>query len=422
MPSIVTVKRLVKRVIVSNLATEKIDLYLTPLISGKHGIGKSQIIKSIAKEIDGICYTIEGGTLKEGEITGIPYQYSDEEGNIHFRFLPYYVIENIQKLEKDYETSHLKLDNLSSIEKIDAILSKKVKPVIVFIDEINRTDNAVYKELMNILLTRIVNGYKLPWWVFFVAAMNPSNDDSSYQTNEMDPAQLDRFFKISAKENLQEWVTYAKNTEMDSTILEFVKTNGDFLSAPDEGLVDDEEGTPSPRGWDMIDTIVKARNITKPFFSDAEQSQMMKDIKTLIEVKVGKKIALMYFKFLSQVQMYLLDEFLSDDDTLSNFLALKPKLTTAAFAVLINDITNYLKNNIVNLKLDTNEFNKMVSKLNCLLKNIDKSTALLFIQNVINEKDINNAVLFPQLKEVFDAELLEMLNVTMNSLSKLKKE
>ena len=58
------------------------------MLTGKHGIGKSAMIKSIAKDLDGVCITIEGGTLKEGEITGLPYQYKDDDGKIKFRFLP----------------------------------------------------------------------------------------------------------------------------------------------------------------------------------------------------------------------------------------------------------------------------------------------------------------------------------------------
>ena len=93
-------KRLIKRAILANIATDKKDLAITPLVSGKHGIGKSQMIKSIANDLGGVCITIEGGTLKEGEITGLPYQYKDENGNIKFRFLPYYAIERIQNEEK----------------------------------------------------------------------------------------------------------------------------------------------------------------------------------------------------------------------------------------------------------------------------------------------------------------------------------
>lgn len=70
MISINEAKRLIKRALLANLTTKKQDLAITPLVSGKHGIGKSQMVKSIARDLGGVCITIEGGTLKEGEITG----------------------------------------------------------------------------------------------------------------------------------------------------------------------------------------------------------------------------------------------------------------------------------------------------------------------------------------------------------------
>ena len=100
MISINEAKRLVKRALLANIVSEKKDLAITPLVSGKHGIGKSQMIKSIAQELGGVCITIEGGTLKEGEITGLPYQYQDVNGDTRFRFLPYYAIERVQQEEK----------------------------------------------------------------------------------------------------------------------------------------------------------------------------------------------------------------------------------------------------------------------------------------------------------------------------------
>ena len=224
MISINEAKRLIKRAILANIATNKKDLAITPLVSGKHGIGKSQMIKSIANDLGGVCITIEGGTLKEGEITGLPYQYKDENGNIKFRFLPYYAIERIQNEEKriykllsktEVSEDYLKgdenlyaLNDISVEQKIELLKNGTVKPVIIFIDEINRTENTVYKELMNILLTRSVNGYQFPWWVFFVGAMNPSTLNSVYATNEMDPAQLDRFIKIKDGDNTSEWLKY----------------------------------------------------------------------------------------------------------------------------------------------------------------------------------------------------------------------
>ena len=79
-------KRLVKRALLANITNTKKDLAITPLISGKHGIGKSQMIKNIAESLNGVCITVEGGSLKEGEITGLPYQYVDENGKTSYSY------------------------------------------------------------------------------------------------------------------------------------------------------------------------------------------------------------------------------------------------------------------------------------------------------------------------------------------------
>ena len=67
MISINEAKRLIKRALLANIVCEKPNLAITPLVSGKHGIGKSAMIKSIAEDLGGTCITIEGGTLKEGD-------------------------------------------------------------------------------------------------------------------------------------------------------------------------------------------------------------------------------------------------------------------------------------------------------------------------------------------------------------------
>ena len=158
MISINDAKRLIKRAILANVVSEKSDLAITPLVSGKHGIGKSQMIKSIAKDLGGICITVEGGTLKEGEITGLPYQYQDKEGQTRFRFLPYYAIERIQNEEKRLflvsrrqeissellgDENRYDINDLSPNEKLEALKNGNIKPVIIFIDEINRHNDRI---------------------------------------------------------------------------------------------------------------------------------------------------------------------------------------------------------------------------------------------------------------------------------------
>lgn len=148
-------------------------------------------------------------------------------------------------LSLEMKTSYA-MNDLTPQEKISALLSGKVHPVILFIDEINRTENSVYKELMNILLTRSVNGYEFPWWVFFVGAMNPSTQNSVYATNEMDPAQLDRFIKIKVGDNTKEWLSYGKSAGIDPRILSFIKDNPKCLSSQAKDLDDEEKPEPSP--------------------------------------------------------------------------------------------------------------------------------------------------------------------------------
>ena len=115
MASIKDAIRLCKRIMLTNLLTNDYSIAVTPLLSGKHGIGKSQVAKSIAKDLDGTVMIIEGGTLKEGEITGIPYQCKNEVGEIEFRFLPYYIVQRIQKAEQFLHREKSKETDLDSI-------------------------------------------------------------------------------------------------------------------------------------------------------------------------------------------------------------------------------------------------------------------------------------------------------------------
>ena len=51
MASIKDAIRLCKRIMLTNLLTNDYSIAVTPLLSGKHGIGKSQVAKSIAKNL-----------------------------------------------------------------------------------------------------------------------------------------------------------------------------------------------------------------------------------------------------------------------------------------------------------------------------------------------------------------------------------
>ena len=431
MISINEAKRLVKRAILANIVCDKPNLAITPLVSGKHGIGKSAMIKSIAEDLNGVCITIEGGTLKEGEITGLPYQYKDDSGKIKFRFLPYYAIERIQNEEKRiFELENNKvssdtaligdenkyaLNNLSVEERLEAIKSNKVHPVIIFIDEINRTENTVYKELMNILLTRSVNGYKFPWWVLFVGAMNPSTQNSIYATNEMDPAQLDRFIKIKVGDNTNEWLKFGKNSGISQSILNFIKDNPKCLSSNSKELDDEEKPTPSPRGWDMVDTLLKSEPLLRGFFDEKENDPKVveKDMKNLVSAKLGASVATMFFaSMVSQTNAISPEEIFSDDEQLSINKPILEKLSAAKKVQTCDLMLNYLKENIEFMMLNKKSFEKVKKQLSTLVRTLDSSTRLLFAQNIAATNTNDGNSMIDLLFDVFECDLIEMLDLS----------
>jgi hypothetical protein len=440
MISVNEAKRLIKRTLLANIVSDKPNLALTPLVSGKHGIGKSAMIKSIAEDLGGVCITIEGGTLKEGEITGLPYQYKDDNGATKFRFLPYYAVERIQNEEKRIfeslggvisdssalvgdENRYAKND-LTIEERIDAIKTNKIKPVIIFIDEINRTENSVYKELMNILLTRSVNGYQFPWWVLFVGAMNPSTQNSVYATNEMDPAQLDRFLKIKVGDNSSEWLKFGKATGISPQILSFIKDNPKCLSSTAKELDDEEKPTPSPRGWDMVDTLMKSEPLLRAFFTDKENDPKIveKDLKTLISAKLGGSVATMFFASLvSQTRALMPEEIIADDENLSQCKSALEKLSAAKKVQTCDLMLSFLKENIEFMMLDTANFEKFKKQLSVLVKAVDSSTRLLFAQNIAATSTEDGNSLIELLFDVFESDLISVLDLS-DDIRKLIEE
>ena len=431
MISVNEAKRLIKRTLLANIVSDKPNLALTPLISGKHGIGKSAMIKSIASDLGGVCITIEGGTLKEGEITGLPYQYKDENGMTKFRFLPYYAIERIQNEEKRLfeaaggvidensaltgDENRYAMNNLSANERVEAIRSGRIRPVIICIDEINRTENSVYKELMNILLTRSVNGYQFPWWVLFVGAMNPSTQNSVYATNEMDPAQLDRFLKIKVDDNSSEWLKFGKETGISPQILSFIKDNPKCLSSNSKELDDEEKPTPSPRGWDMVDTLMKSEPMLRCFFTEKENDPKVveKDMKSLVSAKLGGSVATMFFASLvSQTRALMPEEILADDESLTQCKPSLEKLSAAKKVQTCDLMLDFLKENVEFMMLNTAGFEKFKKQLSVLVKTLDSSTRLLFAQNIAATSTQDGNSLIELLFEVFESDLISMLDLS----------
>ena len=268
---------------------------------------------------------------------------------------------------------------------------------------------------MNILLTRSVNGYQFPWWVFFVGAMNPSTLNSVYATNEMDPAQLDRFIKIKVGDNTSEWLKYGKNNNISPSILNFIKDNPKCLSADSKELNDEEKPTPSPRGWNMIDTLLKSEPILRCFFDEKENDAKIveKDMKNLVSAKLGPSVATMFFaSMVSQSRALTAEEIFDDDENLTKNTPIIRQLSPAKKLQTCDFMITYLKENVEFAMLDKKTFEIQKKQLSIFAKLLDSSTKLLFAQNMTNTTTDSSLSLIELLFDVFEKDLISMLDLS----------
>lgn len=210
-----------------------------PLIIGESGIGKTALAKKLANKNNFKLVVIDGNLLKEGEIGGLPtiesYKSIDSNGNFQEKKATIYAV-------------HTKL------KEIDEEILNGNK-VLLFIDEINRCEHTVQQELMNLILNREINGYKLHNDVKILAAMNPSNkygEDFDYQVVDMDAAQENRFVWINMENDYIDWISWAIEFGIETEVIEFISTFPEYLQK-----INEEDVRATPRSYERISKTLK---------------------------------------------------------------------------------------------------------------------------------------------------------------------
>lgn len=210
-----------------------------PLIIGESGIGKTALAKKLANKNNFKLVVIDGNLLKEGEIGGLPtiesYKSIDSNGNFQEKKATIYAV-------------HTKL------KEIDEEILNGNK-VLLFIDEINRCEHTVQQELMNLILNREINGYKLHNDVKILAAMNPSNkygEDFDYQVVDMDAAQENRFVWLNMENDYIDWISWAIEFGIETEVIEFISTFPEYLQK-----INEEDVIATPRSYERISKTLK---------------------------------------------------------------------------------------------------------------------------------------------------------------------
>lgn len=150
-----------------------IDKHLNVLLVGLAGVGKTSIIKQAFEEKGWNWLYFSAATMDPWvDFVGIPKE----------------------KHENGIDYLELVRPRAFAEDKIDAI----------FFDEFNRAPKKVRNAAMELIQFKSINGKKFNNLKVIWAAINPSDDESTFDVEELDPAQKDRFhvqFEIPYKIN-----------------------------------------------------------------------------------------------------------------------------------------------------------------------------------------------------------------------------
>jgi MoxR-like ATPase len=198
------------------------------MLTGRHGIGKSQILTNYfeAKGMRVVALFL-GQMSDPGDLLGLP---TKDEATGKTTFMPPYWF------------------------PVDG------QPVVLFLDELNRTRPEILQTVMDLVLNRKLAGRLLPEGSRIISACN---DGDEYQLTDLDPALVSRFNIYTFRPSVEEWLLWATRKGLDERVVNFIQANPELLDR--SGDTKEEQGlekNPDRRAWEKVARVME--NISDP--------------------------------------------------------------------------------------------------------------------------------------------------------------
>ena len=195
------------------------------MLVGRHGIGKSEILTEFfsAKGMRVVPLFL-GQMADPGDLIGIPNK-NTETGKTDF-MPPYW----------------FPLDG---------------KPIVLFLDELNRARPEILQTIMDLALNRTLAGRKLPEGSRIISAVN---EGEQYQLTDLDPALVSRFNIVNFQPTVQEWLLWAGKEGVDKRVTAFIAENSIWLDKAPDAKENEDTGldkTPDRRAWKRVSDLIK---------------------------------------------------------------------------------------------------------------------------------------------------------------------
>ena len=198
------------------------------MLTGRHGIGKSQILTNYFESKGMRVVALFLGQMSDpGDLLGLP---NKDEATGKTTFMPPYWF------------------------PVDG------QPIALFLDELNRARPEILQTVMDLVLNRKLAGRMLPEGSRIISACN---DGDEYQLTDLDPALVSRFNIYTFRPSVEEWLLWATRKGLDERVINFIQANPELLDR--SGDTKEEQGLekdPDRRAWEKVARAME--NIPNP--------------------------------------------------------------------------------------------------------------------------------------------------------------
>jgi len=208
------------------LVEQKVPTFLW----GAPGIGKSSIVKAVAKEQGLEFIDLRLALMDPTDLKGIPFY--DKESHTALWAPP-------------------------------AFLPKSGEGIL-FLDELNAAPPSVQSSAYQLILDRRVGEYKLPDGWAIVAAGNREGDRGV--TYRMPSPLANRFVHFEMEVSVDDWKDWAYKTQLNAAIIAYISYKNEHLFTFD--TKSDTKSFATPRSWEYVDSILKS-NMPKTLLLDS---------------------------------------------------------------------------------------------------------------------------------------------------------
>lgn len=211
---------------------------LTPMLHGDPGIGKSDIINSIAKDF--VMYTIDQrlSQCDPTDMNGFP-NLSGKKAS--------YVPMDIWPLASDFP-----LDATGKQPPI-IIDGKRYNGFMIFLDEINSASLAVQAASYKLILDKKIGQHDLHKKVVIVAAGNLSTNNAI--VNRMSTAMQSRMVHFELIVSHKDWLEWASKNRIDTRVTSYINSRPDNLHNFDPNHND--KTFACPRTWAFTSALIR---------------------------------------------------------------------------------------------------------------------------------------------------------------------